>query len=62
MLDTVLARCDLPLHLRIHLKIQPDKQKVVLAINVDRSEKLLKGCAAGFSSKIHSLKTGIKFA
>jgi len=22
----------------------------VLAINVDRSEKLLKGCAAGFSS------------
>jgi len=39
-----------PLHLRIHLKIQPDKQKVVLTKNVDRSEKLLKGCAAGFSS------------
>jgi hypothetical protein len=33
---------------------------MVLARNVDRSEKLLKGCAAGFSSKIHSLKNRLK--
>ncbi len=51
-----MARCTVPLHLRIHLKIQADKQKIVLLRNADRSDKLIKGSADPLSKLYIHLK------
>jgi hypothetical protein len=57
-----MARCAVPLHLCIHLKIQADKQKIVLLRNADRSDKLLKGSADPSQQTMHSFKTGLGLA
>ncbi len=57
-----MARCAVPLHLRIHLKIQADKQKIVLLRNADRSDKLLIGSADPSQQTMHSFKTGLGLA